>query len=294
MRLYLTKKNFGLHNLMILPALILFIVFFMIPIIQGLILSFTDWDGFSEINFIGLENFKFFFSDERAINSVVNTLIFGASGTILLNIFGLLYALLLDTNLRMNGVVRTLVYIPNIISPLIMGYIWMLILSSENGVLLATSKVLNLPWLFHDWLASPKAAIVVIILISLWQGIGGNMMIYLAGLQNISSEVHEAAVIDGSNYFQELFYIKIPLLGPSIRINLVTNIIGCMSIFDIIMSLTGGGPGFYTESLSLFIYKQSTSGNAGYSSAVAIILFLIILLPVTISFIATKRMEVDA
>lgn len=294
MELNLSNKKFGLHKLMILPALILFIVFFLIPILQGLVLSFTNWDGFSEIKYVGLENFKTFFSDERAINAVINTLIFGVSGTVLFNIFGLLYALLLDTNLKINGVVRTLVYIPNIISPLIMGYIWMLILSSENGVLLATSEALNLPWLFHDWLAEPKSAIVVIILINLWQGIGGNMMIYLAGLQNISAEVHEAAIIDGSNYLQELLYIKIPLLGPSIRINLVTNIIGCMSIFDIIMSLTGGGPGFYTESLSLFIYKQSTSGNAGYSAAVAIILFLIILVPVTISFIATKRMEVDA
>ncbi len=291
-RMLRVKRN--LHMLMLLPACALFFVFFLFPILQGILLSFTNWDGFGRMDFVGLENFFDFFKDDRALNAMKNTLIFGVFGAVSLNLFGLIYALILDEGLKGSGLVRTLVYLPNIISPLIMGYIWVLILSSEGGVLKTTLEGLGLPQLYSDWLADPKAAIVVILIINLWQAIGGDMMIYISGLQTISDSVHEAALIDGASYLKELIFIKIPLLGPSLRVNIITNIIGCMSIFDIIMSLTGGGPGFFTESLSVFIYRQSSAGNAGYSSAVAVLLFLTILVPVTISFMATKKMEDNA
>jgi raffinose/stachyose/melibiose transport system permease protein len=277
--------------LMIVPAVLLFAVFFAIPIIQGILISFTNWDGFGRMDFIALDSYIKFFQDDRAINAVTNTLIFGLVGTLILNVFGLFTALLLDEGLKGSGLVRTLVYLPSIISPLIMGYIWGLMLSSEGGVIQATLEAINMPDMFKDWLANPKSAIVCILIINLWQSIGGNMMIYIAGLQTISESVHEAAVMDGAGYLTELFHIKLPLLGPSFRVNIITNLIACMSIFDVIMSLTGGGPGFFTESLSIFIYRQSVSGNAGYSSAVAVILFMIILVPVTISFLVTKKME---
>lgn len=243
------------------------------------------------MDFIALENFKYFFGDDRAINAVKNTLLFGFVGSILVNVFGLIVALLLDEKLKGSGLVRTLVYIPNIVSPLIMGYIWTLILSSEGGVLKSTLEILNLPDLYKNWLANPNSAIIVILIINLWQTIGGTMMIYLSGLQTISSELHEAAQVDGAGYLRELFKIKLPLLGPSLRVNIITSLISCMSIFDVIMSLTGGGPGFFTESLSIFIYRKSVAGSAGYSAAVATILFLLILVPVSISFYTTKKME---
>lgn len=276
---------------MLLPAVLLFLIFFIIPILQGLAMSLTNWNGFGKMDFIGLANFKYFFNDDRAVNAVKNTLLFGFIGAALVNIFGLFIALLLDEKLKGSGLVRTLVYLPNIVSPLIMGYIWTLILSSEGGVLKSTLEAINLPSLYKNWLAKPDSAIVCILIINLWQSIGGTMMIYLSGLQGIPGDLHEAALVDGAGYFRELFLVKLPLLGPSLRVNIITTLISCMSIFDVIMSLTGGGPGFFTESLSIFIYRKSVSGSAGYSAAVATILFLLIIIPVSVSFYVTKKMD---
>lgn len=285
------RKELLYERVMLWPAVVLFGVFFLLPIIESMALSFTNWNGFSKLEWIGLKNFTNFFSDDRAVNAVVNTLIYGISGSVLLNLLGLVYALLLDVPRKMSGVVRTLIYLPNIISPLIMGYVWKLILSSEKGVLKVSMDMLGSGEYYRDWLGDPKAAIVVIIIINLWQCVGGTMMIYLAGLQNINMEVLESARVDGANFWQMIRSVKLPLLAPAFRINIVTNIIGCMSIFDIIMSLTGGGPGFYTESLSVFILKKSVTGNSGYAAAVSIVLFLIILLPAGFAFAVTKRME---
>ncbi|MCI2046625.1 MAG: sugar ABC transporter permease [Faecalibacterium sp.] len=285
------KARRNLHVLMLAPAVLLFFFFFLLPIVQGMCFSFTNWDGFGRMQWIGLQNYFDFFTDDRALNAVKNTLYFGVLGAVLLNVLGLAIALLLDEGLKGSGLVRTLVYMPTIISSLIMGYIWGQILSSEGGILKTTLEALSASDLYSDWLSDPKAARVVLLVILLWQSIGGTMMIYISGLQSLPESVHEAAIMDGAGYFRELLFIKLPLLGPSLRVNIITNLISCMSIFDVIMSLTGGGPGFYTESLSLFIYKKSVSGSAGYASAIAIVLFLIILVPVTFSFLATKKME---
>ena len=286
------NRRFGLHRLMIAPALILFFLFFLFPMIQGMFFAFTNWDGFNDFQFIGLKNFREFFTDERALVSVRNTVFFGFWGTILLNFLGFLYAILLDTQIKLKGLIRTIVYLPAIISPLIMGYIWFMILSSENGALLGILKLMGAERFFHDWLAEPNQAVVVIIIIQVWQFVGGDMIIYLAGLQNIPLELEEASRIDGAGWAKILWFIKLPLLAPSIRINIVTNIIGSMSIFDSIMALTGGGPGYATESLSITIFRMSGTNRAGYTSAVAMIMFIIILIPAALSFKAMKKKEV--
>lgn len=256
-------------------------------------MAFTNWNGFSKMDFIGLDNFVYFFKDRRAKTAVTNTLFYGISCTLLLNFVGLALALVFEGKMRGKGVMRTIMYLPVIISPLIMGYIWKFILSSENGVILDTLQKLKADFLYRDWLGNPKQALVVIVLVYVWQNIGGNMLIYLAGLQTIDDQVLESAQIDGANALQILWRIKLPLLTSSLRINIITSIIGSMSIFDIIVSLTNGGPGYTTESLSQFVYRQSTSGQAGYSAAVALILFVAILIPVILAFMAMRRMYVE-
>lgn len=287
------RTRFGLHKLMMLPAAALFLVFFMVPFLQGIYMAFTNWNGFARMDFVGLDNFIYFFQDDRAVTAVTNTLFYGVACTLLLNVVGMLYALLLDADLKGLGAIRTFLYFPTIISPIIMGYIWKFILSSENGVIMDTLGKLNMMWLYQDWLGDPKQALIVIVLVHTWQNVGGTMIIYLAGLQSIDEQMLESARLDGANAFQLLWRIKLPLLAAALRINIITTIIGSMSIFDIIVSLTNGGPGFYTESLSQFIYRQSTSGLAGYSAAVALILFVIILIPVTLAFVAMRRMYVE-
>lgn len=285
-----TKISDRLHLLMPLPALLLFTVFFIIPLINGIHMSFTDWNGFAKnYHYIGLENFFDFVHDPRAIHDLLVTVMFGLISPCLLCTLGLVYALVLDLNLLGTKLVRTLVYMPAIISPLIIGYIWQLILTSDNGVL---QQILHF---FHDnsyqdLLGVPKAAIWIIILVNVWQFVGYATVIFLAGLQSVPMELYEAGKMDGAGYFSTLRYITLPLLMPSIQINVVTNLIASLAVFDVIMALTGGGPGYSTESMSVYIYQMSFNGHTGYATAVALMLFLVILLPVAIALRLTRRM----
>lgn len=140
-------------------------------------------------------------------------------------------------------------------------------------------------------MSSYPATMAVLIFVNVWQYAGMTMIIYLAGLKSISGDIREAAVMDGANAWQRFTRVTLPLLMPSIRINVVTNIIGSLSVFDIIMALTEGGPGYSTESLSIYIMRMCYGSRTGYSTAVAMILFLIILLPVLISLRLTREKE---
>ena len=288
-----SKISNNLHRLMFLPATILFVVFFIVPLCQGIGVSLTDWNGFSEErNFIGLDNFIRFFSDKRAMNAIGVTLLFGLVSPLLLNVFGLLLALLFDSKIKGKVFARTAVYMPSIISPLIMGYLWTLILSPSTGVLDKSLEQLGVNGSF-DWMGDPKKAIWLIIIVNVWQFVGGPMMIYLAGLQSVPMDLYESAKIDGANTWQSFKNVTWPLLYPSARINIFTNIIGSMAVFDIIMAITGVGPGYATESLSIYIYRQSFNGFAGYATAVAIIMFILIVIPIAVSLRWMRSKEIE-
>lgn len=282
-----------LYKLMALPAILLFCIFFLYPLFRGIGYSLTDYNGITPGKFIGLENFIDFFHDDRAIRDIRNTLQFGLISAILLNVFGLIYALIFDHDTRYCRVGRTVVYIPAVISGLIMGYIWLMILSPQTGSYYQFLSKIHATGFFYDALGSMDNAMWVIIAVNVWQFVGGPMIIYLAGLQSIDADLYEASMIDGAGYFQRLFRITLPLLIPSIKINVITNIIGSLAVFDVIVALTNGGPGFATESLSMFIYRNAYGGSTGYATAVAIIMFFIILVPVVIALIIINKNEVE-
>lgn len=287
------KIKSKLHLFMILPAFLLFSVFFIYPLLRGIGLSLTDYDGMTKAHFIGLKNFFDFFKDRRAINDVFNTLIFALGSAPLLNIFGFAYALLLDKNFKGKSLIRTIIYLPAVISPLIMGYIWYFILQPQRGFLYNLIEGLNIGTFNFNWLGNRYMALWVIIIVNVWQFVGMTMIIYLAGLQAIPEEMHEAGKIDGASYLQNLRYITLPMMIQPIKVNIITNIIGSLSVFEIIMALTDGGPGYSTESLSIYIMRMCYGSFTGYSTAVAIILFFIILLPVYISFKLLKSKEYE-
>lgn len=289
----LHKINLNLHKVMVLPTVILFSVFFIYPLARGIGLSLTDWDGISTANFIGIRNFIEFFKDDRARNDIITTVLFALGSAPLLNIIGFIYALILDCSLKGRNTVRAIVYMPAVISPLIMGYIWYFILQPERGFLANAAKNLNISFLSGNWLGSDRSALLVIILVNVWQYAGMTMIVYLAGLQGIPEEINDACRMDGAGYLQKLKYVIIPLLIPSIKINVVTNIIGSLSVFDVIMALTEGGPGYSTESLSIYIMRMCYGSFTGYSTAVAIILFFIILMPVAAFMKLMKSREFE-
>lgn len=287
----LKKGKICIGQFMSLPAFLLFALFFVYPLLKGIGMSLTDWDGMGTATFIGLQNFIDFFSDERAIHDIGTTLIFAVFSAFLLNVTGLCYALLMNSRFRGQSIARVIIYLPAIISPLIMGYIWYFLLQPGRGYLHYAFLQLGLPDLTASWMGSYRTIMLVLILVNVWQYSGMTMIIYLAGLQAIPAELTEAARIDGAGRWQCFRNITVPLLKPSVRINVVTNIIGSLSVFDIIMSLTQGGPGYSTESLSIYIMRMCYGSKTGYSTAVALILFLIILVPVLISMRLTRAKE---
>ena len=284
-------KRVGLHTFMAVPAFLLFGLFFIWPLLQGLGMSLTDWDGISRANFIGIQNFFDFFKDERALNDIKTTLLFALGSAPLLNLAGLGYALLMNGSFRGKGMARAIIYLPAVISPLIMGYIWYLLLQPGRGFLFHALDLIGQSGLLGNWMDRYGVEMMVLIMVNVWQFAGMTMVIYTAGLQSISGELYEAAKIDGAGNWQRFRYITLPLLIPSIRINVVTNIIGSLSVFDVIMALTDGGPGYSTESLSIYIMRMCYGSKTGYSTAVAIIMFFIILVPVLVSMYLTKERE---
>ncbi len=270
------------HRYMAVPALVLFSLFFLYPLSRGVWTSFTAWDGFSTPKFIGLANYKAFFQDSRALRDIQNTVLFALGSAPLLNIAGLLLALLLNRTFKARATVRSLLYLPAVISPMIMGSIWYLLLQPRRGLLAILLQQIGYE-ATSNWMLSGSSAMLVIVLVNVWQYAGMTMIIYLAGLQAIPIEHFEAAELEGASRGNIFRFIVLPQLTPALKINVITNIIGSLAVFDAILALTDGGPGYDTESLSIYIMRMSYGNKTGYSTAVALILFFIILVPVLFS-----------
>ena len=275
---------------MALPAFLLFSLFFLFPLVQGVGLSLTEWNGYATPTFIGFQNFRDFFSDERALQDVRTTLLFALGSAPLLNICGLGLALILQKKFLGKEVSRALLYLPAVISPLIMGSIWYLLLQPKRGIFALGLERLGFA-LKGNWMIYGDSALLVILLVNVWHYAGMTMIIYLAGLQSIQVEHYEAAEVEGATGSQTFWHIVLPQRLPALRINVITNIIGSLSVFEAILALTDGGPGYDTESLSIYILRMCYGNKTGYSTAVALILFVIILIPVVISLKFFHAME---
>ena len=280
-------------NLMYIPALLLFGIFIYYPVIQGIQISFTNWNGYSpHYSFVGLENYQYMFTDMRTYKVILNTLIYGLGSTLFQNILGLAYAVFLNTNLKGRGIVRTIVYFPVIVAPIIMGYVFYFIFQYDGGALNDILLVLGKERI--DWLGNGPRAVWLITLVNTFQYMGVSMVIYLAGLQAIPKEYLEAAEIDGASGFYKFFHITLPLLMPAITVSIVLNIIEGLKLFDVIISMTNGGPGYASHSLSTMMSDLFFAGqNAGFASALGNLMFVIISFFGISSLRFLRRKEVD-
>ena len=252
------------------------IAFIAYPLGNAIYLSFFKWNGYSQkMKFIGLENYISLFSDKVFWRSTVNTFVYGFGSTLLQNIMGLAAAIFVNKQFKGRNFVRLILYMPIMISGVIMGAIQYYIFNYENGVL---NNLLNLFGINNIyWMETGPRAVLIITLINSWQAMGFCMLIYLAGLQNIPKMYQEAALLDGANKWQIFFKVNIPLLMPAITTAVITNLIGGFKLYDIIVTLTNGGPNRKSLSLSYYISLLYFSDEkAGYSSAVGISLFIII------------------
>ncbi|PAF34344.1 glycerol-3-phosphate ABC transporter permease [Terribacillus saccharophilus] len=279
---------------MYLPSVLLVLLFIVYPFLDGIRISLTNWNGFSQVyDYVGFEQYKRMFADPDTWLVVKNTLLYGIGSTVLQNIIGLGYALLLNHHLKVRTLTRTIIYLPVIISPLVMGYIWYFFFAYQGGAL---NDIYN--WLGLDpvnALGNPDVNPYIIVFVNTFQFVGVAMIIYLAGLQSISKEYYEAANIDGASSWSKFKNITLPLLAPAITINVVINIIGGLKLFDVIVSLTNGGPGNASQSMSTFMYSlYFARQDAGYAATQGVLMAVIILVLSLAALFYLKRKEVEA
>lgn len=280
-------------NLFYIPAIILFTVFVIYPLLKGIFLSFTNWNGYSQTyKMVGVNNYVRMLSDTNVHRAFFNTIIYGVGSTVIQNVLGLGLALLLNQKFRGRTVTRTLVYLPVMLAPLIMGYIMYFFFSFNNGAVNDLIGVFGKAPV--DWLANGRNGVIIMTLVNSLQFVGISMVIYLAGLQGIPDMYYEAAAMDGVKPGQKFSYITLPLLMPAISSSVTINLIGGLKLFDIIMALTSGGPGYDTHSLSTLVHRTYFgSENAGYASAIGLVSFvLIMILSNTVEAYLEKK-EVD-
>ncbi|RED55427.1 carbohydrate ABC transporter permease [Cohnella phaseoli] len=287
--------NLKTFLLFLAPALLLYSLFYAGPIVSGLYYGFTDWKGVSfSANWIGLDNFRNVFSDPLFATALRNMLILSVVVIAVQHAISIFLAVLLDQKLR--GVVwmRAVIFYPAILNTVVIGYIWSYMYSPFVGFLPKFFEALGLDTLAGiDWLGRTDTAIYAISFVIIWQYTGYSMMIYMAGLQGISSDIYESASIDGANARQKFFRITLPLLVPAITVNTVLSVIGNMKQFEHIWVMTQGGPANSTQVFGTLIYQFAfKTSQPGYGTAMAILLSVLIML-VTVSIIrALGRWEV--
>lgn len=238
--------------------------------------SFTDWDGLgTDMNFIGLKNYKKLFTDLTFWISVRNTLIFFVGTVFIQACLGLLIAVLLKNKLRGSNIYKAIFFLPISMAPAIIAAIFRIILDPNVGSLNQTLHSLGLGFMAQSWLGEPKWALFSIIVVNIFQWMGFSMIIYYAGLMSIPDEIYESAKMDGAGFFSQLFKITIPMLKGTTSVLIVLGIVGSLKTFDIVMLLTRGGPGRSTEFMATMLYKSAMEEfNGGYSAAVGVMLLI--------------------
>lgn len=259
------------------PALLLFAFVVLAPSARGVYYAFTDWDGLSpHFSLIGAANFVAAGRDADARAAIGHTLLIAVAVTVVQNGFGLLLALGVNSAIKSRNVLRVLLFAPAVVTPIVTAYLWRNLLGPQGAVNSLLGAV-GLGGLRHDWLGDPRAALWSVVAVVVWQYGGYSMVIFLAGLQSVPRDIHEAAAIDGAGPVRRFWSVTRPLLAPAFTINLMLSVIGGIKLFDQVYALTGGGPGHATDTLSTLIYKDAfTLGEFGYSVALAVVLTVIV------------------
>jgi raffinose/stachyose/melibiose transport system permease protein len=284
------KIEFGLFTL---PVLLCVLLAFYIPFVMSMMYSLTQWNGIaSHPKFIGLENFKqIFLTDTNFKSSSLFTVKYSILYIILVNVLAILIAVILDQKLKTSALLRAAFFIPYILSLVIVGFIWKFIFMQGFESL---GNMTGLGIFKLSWLGEPGLAFVSVLAVSIWQSIGFYVVIYIAGLQSVPHDLLEAAIVDGAGPFRRFFSITLPLLAPSITVSVFMALTNSIKVFDVILSLTGGGPGGSTYSVSFDIYRDTFQNNTyGYGTAKAFVLFVAVLIITVLQLTYFKRQEVE-
>ncbi|WP_336644862.1 carbohydrate ABC transporter permease [Microbacterium sp. USHLN186] len=283
------------HNapylLMVLPALIIFCVFFVAPVIMTFQMSLTDFSNFSaESKFIGVENYAQALEDPAIQKGIVNSLWYAFAVVILNNVIALPVAVILNSRMRGRTAFRAIFFSPAVLSILVVGFLWSYMLSSsEYGLVNGLLGMVGVEPV--NFFGDPDKAMWSIIVTQVWQWFGYAMVIYLANLQSIPAELYEAASIDGATRMRQFWHVTLPNLLPALQINFITGLISGLKVFDIVFSTTKGGPGYATETVLTLMFAKFSQGRFGYAAAFGIVFLIVTLVISTVMLRIFKRME---
>lgn len=260
--------------LITIPILALFICFNTIPLIRGVIYSFTNFKGFGSYDWVGFRNYIDLFSDARVGKSYLFTFKLAIVSTVVTNVIALLLALALNSSIRAKSFFRGAYFLPNILGALVVGYIFNYFFTY---ILPALASMIGIESLKSSILSDPGSAWFGIMIVCAWQAIAMNTIIYISGLQTVPEDVYEAGGLDGATGWKQFKYLTFPLIVPFFSINMVLCVKNFLMVFDQIMALTKGGPAQSTESISYLIYNNGMSGGQfGFQSANAVVFFIVI------------------
>lgn len=288
------KREMLSGYLFLLPNFLGFFIFTAIPIIAGLVLSFTDYNGFTA-NFVGFDNYAKFFRDSQFQAALVNNLIYSALSVPLTILFALLLALMLNRPMRGGGFFKTVYFFPNLTSMVAVGCVAMLLFQPDKGPVNQLLLALGVPQdSLPQWFFSTKSALYTVILVVVWKQAGYYMIMFMGGLKNIPPHLYEAAKIDGANGWKLFWHVTWPMLSPTTFMVTILCFISSFQIFDIINVTTQGGPGRATTVLVFRIYKEAFDNwKMGYASAIAYFLFVIILIITLVQWRGQKKWVVE-
>lgn len=282
-------KNMATAYLFLLPNLVGFLIFTLIPIMCSMGLSFMEWDSANPMVFVGLENFKRLWTDDTFKISLWNTVYYSVFTVPLTMAAALGLALILNQKMKGINIFRTIFFFPHVASLVAIAVVWNLLfhptLGPINSILMSFG-IANPP----GWTSSIDWAMPVIIIVSIWKSMGYYMILYLSGLQAIPRELYEAAKVDGANSFQRFKSITLPMLTPTTFFVSIMLTIACFKVFDLVSVMTNGGPGRATNVLVFNIYNTAfINYEFGYASAISMILFVIVLAITIVQFRAEKK-----
>lgn len=267
--------------MLIIPVLV-FAIFFVIPSTVGYLYAFTDWNSYvHEVSFVGFKNIIEVFNDRTVPVALVNTIIFAGVKTVIVTVLGFLFALILNRQLKTRNAIRTVYFIPAIFSALVVGLIFSALFQTRNGTINMVVQALGMDKV--QWLGSRWTAVFAISIAEIWRNLGYGIVITLAGLQSVSQEYIEAAKIDGASGWALLKNITLPLIMPTVNVNILFSLIYGLKMFDLVYVMTGGGPGHDTETFGTLMMNEMSSGR--YAQSVAInLVFTIILAAVAVLY----------
>jgi raffinose/stachyose/melibiose transport system permease protein len=284
-----SKRAAPTYYWMVWPAVIAFAAFHTLPVLVGIFFSFTNYAGYGAWNFVGISNYVNLFGDERVLQAYGFSFLFAIVATILTNVISLSIALGLNAKIAGRNFFRGVYFVPYVIAILVIGYVFQFLFASSLPKILS-----GIPLFRDNILTNPDWAWTAIVVLAVWQACAFAIIIYLSGLQTIPQELYEAASIDGAGAWRQFRSITFPLIGAFFTINVVLSLKNFLQVFDPIVSLTNGGPGTSTESVTLLIFKGGFSGGEfAYQTANAVIFFIVITIVSIFQFRVLQRREAE-